>query len=161
MRPGGRSSATLVAREGRLLLYSALNMLRLHPTTITLTSSELKDVENRSRYRRYLRTQYRKSSPLRKGARQNGEALVNAPPVPEHASVDIPIRFDDVAVTTTRSTTLELHGDEDEVRMEFDTEGRHFAPSTTGSELNLPPLRSVGRGVLFHRRSVSGKAIVD
>ncbi|CAM1509254.1 Fc.00g029930.m01.CDS01 [Cosmosporella sp. VM-42] len=117
-----------------------------------MTPGELKDVENRSRYRRYLRTQYHKPTPHPRTARPRIGSLVNAFPQPEPALVGT----EDEVVTPTRSAIIDLYSGEDEpTRSELDAEAQEAVPPTTLYEPDLPPLRSAGRGVLSHHRSVS------
>lgn len=126
-----------------------INMLRLQPTAVRLTPSELKDIENRSRYRRYLRQQ------------QHGPLF--AAKVTTRSSAT---RADNAIVQEEKHTEESIHGQGDEQTTSSvgnQTDEDDYAESSPdplqdSDPLHHPPLRSVRRGVLFHHQVESGKS---
>lgn len=124
-------------------------MLRLQPTAVRLTPSELKDIENRSRYRRYLRQQ--QHGPLFAGKIITGSSAARA-----SSAIVQEVKHPEESIND--------QGDEQTtspVGSQIDQDGSAESspdPLQDNDPLHHPPLRSVRRGVLFHHRAESGKS---
>ena len=128
-------------------------MLRLRPTTVRLTPSELKDIENRSRYRRYLRQQER-DGPIFSGKiiTREGNAVRAKNTVIEDVNPSVSDREEE-----RRSNTGDDQSVEHEPTESDSGEMQELESSASEASSHHPPLRSVRRGVHFRHREESGK----
>ncbi|KAF7558606.1 hypothetical protein G7046_g5551 [Stylonectria norvegica] len=140
-------------------------MLRLRPTTIGMTPGELKDFENRCRYRRYLRNNIGTSSPVTKPTRPDSQAPRDVSSQGRTSLVkasETNLETRDAANTPNRQSkrddgtqSTEPWSGSSRHASTVLTESQDDSESTVTSDTTLPPLHSVRRGVLFRHHTIS------